>query len=382
MEIRHIAYKFRLYPNQEQQILLSKTFGCVRFVYNYYLNKKTQTYHQRGTTLSYTQCAEDLVLLKNENPFLKEVDSIALQQDLRHLDIAFKNFFRKIKAGNSKAGYPKYKSKKQHHDSYSTVCVNHNIRLEDKVLVLPKVGRVCVKRHREIPEGYILKSVTVSRTPTGKYYASILYEYETEIHPVKAEKVIGLDYSMSELFVSSEEEVSTDEKFLHRYRKSQSRLAKEQRTLSRRKKGSRRYQKQRRKVALLHEKIANQRKDYLHKESRQIANAYDQVCVEDLNMQGMSRALHFGKTVSDNGWGKFLEYLKYKLEEQGKMLIRIDKWYPSSKTCHVCGCVNEELTLSTRSWECPKCHEKHDRDKNAAMNIKAEGIRISKTITP
>lgn len=377
MEIRHKAYKFRLYPNQEQQTLLSKTFGCVRFVYNYYLNKKTQTYQEKGTTLSYTQCAADLVLLKNENPFLKEVDSIALQQDLRHLDIAFKNFFRKVKAGKANAGYPKYKSKKQHHDSYSTVSVNHNIRLEDKMLVLPKVGRVRVKRHREIPEGYVLKTVTVSRTPTGKYFASILYEYETEIQPARVEKVIGLDYSMAELFVSSEEEVSTDEKFLHHYRKLQSRLAREQRTLSRRKKGSRRYQKQRRKVALLHEKIANQRKDYLHKESRQIANAYDQVCVEDLNMQGMSKALHFGKAVNDNGWGKFLEYLKYKLEEQGKKLIRIDKWYPSSKTCHVCGYVNEELTLSMRSWECPECHEVHERDKNAAMNIKAEGIRIS-----
>ena len=183
MEIRHKAFKFRLYPNQEQQTLLSKTFGCVRFVYNHYLNKKTQTYHESGTTLSYTQCAADLVVLKNENPFLKDVDSIALQQELRHLDIAFKNFFRKVKlkAGNSKAGYPKYKSRKQHHDSYSTVCVNNNIRLEDRILVLPKVGRVRVKRHREIPEGYVLKSVTVSRTPTGKYFASILYEYETEI---------------------------------------------------------------------------------------------------------------------------------------------------------------------------------------------------------
>lgn len=371
METRHKAYKFRIYPNKEQQVLLAKTFGSVRLVYNHYLIAKTRTYEESGKSLSYTKCAADLVALKKEKEFLQEVDSIALQQALRHLDTAFQNFFR-----DKSKGYPKFKSKKHHHYSYSTVCVNNNIKLENSVLTLPKIGKVRIKQHRAIPEGYTLKSVTVSQTPTGKYFASILFDYEVDIQPAEFVNIIGLDFSMHDLFVSSEEEVQVDEQFLHYYRKALDKLAKEQRILSHRKKGSNRYYKQRKKVALLHEKIANQRKDYLHKLSRQIANAYDLVCVEDLNMQGMSQALSFGKSVSDNAWGMFLRFLDYKLAELGKMLVKIDKWFASSKTCHVCGYVHEELTLSTRKWECPICHTVHDRDKNAAQNIKIEGMRM------
>ena len=370
-QVNHKAYKFRIYPNTEQQVLLARTFGCVRLVYNHYLEAKTKSYEETRKSLSYAKCAADLVSFKKENPFLKEVDSIALQQALRHLDAAFQNFFRE-----KKVGYPKFKSRKQRHDSYSSVCVKNNIRLECGTIVLPKIGRVRIKQHRIIPEGYVLKSVTVSKTPTGKYFASVLFEYEADIQKVEPGNIIGLDFSMHDLFVSSEDEVQVDEQFLHHYRKAQDRLAREQRILSHRKKGSRRYDRQRRKVALLHEKIANQRKDYLHKQSRQIANAYDLVCVEDLNMQGMSQALNFGKSVSDNAWGMFLRFLDYKLTEQGKMLVKIDKWFPSSKTCHECGYILKELSLSTRKWECPVCHAVHDRDRNAAKNIKTEGMRM------
>lgn len=370
-QVKHKAYKFRIYPNTEQQVLLARTFGCVRLVYNHYLEVKTKSYEETGKSLSYTKCAADLVAFKKEKPFLREVDSIALQQALRHLDAAFQNFFRE-----KKVGYPKFKSRKQHHDSYSSVCVNNNIRLERGTLVLPKIGKVRIKQHRIIPEGYGLKSVTVSKTPTGKYYASVLFEYEADIQQVKPATIIGLDFSMHDLFVSSEDEIQVDEQFLHYYRKAQDKLARQQRILAHRKKGSHRYDKQRRKVALLHEKIANQRKDYLHKLSRQIANAYDLVCVEDLNMQSMFQALNFGKSVSDNAWGMFLRFLDYKLAEQGKMLVKIDKWFPSSKTCHECGYVLEELSLSTRNWECPVCHAVHDRDRNAARNIKTEGMRM------
>ena len=370
-QMKHKAYKFRIYPNTEQQVLLARTFGSVRLVYNHYLEAKTKSYEETGKSLSYTKCAADLVSFKKENPFLKEVDSIALQQALRHLDAAFQNFFRE-----KKVGYPKFKSRKHRHDSYSSVCVNNNIRLECGTIVLPKIGKVRIKQHRIIPQGHILKSVTVSKTPTGKYFASVLFEHEVDIQKVEPGNIIGLDFSMHDLFVSSEDEVQVDEQFLHHYRKAQDRLAREQRILSHRKKGSRRYEKQRRKVALLHEKIANQRKDYIHKQSRQIANAYDLVCVEDLNMQGMSQALNFGKSVSDNAWGMFLRFLDYKLTEQGKMLVKIDKWFPSSKTCHECGYVLEELSLSIRKWECPVCHAVHDRDRNAAKNIKTEGMRM------
>lgn len=371
METRHKAYKYRIYPNKEQQVLLAKSFGSVRFVYNHYLDVKSRTYEETGRSLSYTDCAKDLVVLKKEKIFLQEVDSIALQQALRHLDTAFRNFFR-----DQKVGYPKYKSRKHHHYSYTTVCVNRNIRLEKGVLTLPKIGKVRIKQHRAIPEGYILKSVTVSQTPTGKYYASVLFDHEVDIQPAEIVNVIGLDFSMHDLFVASEEDVRTDDQFLHYYRKSLDKLAAAQRILSHRQRGSSRYNKQRRKVALLHEKIVNQRKDYLHKLSGQIANAYDLVCVEDLNMQSMSQRLNFGKSVTDDAWGTFLRFLDYKLAEQGKRLIKIDKWVASSKTCHVCGNVYEELALSTRRWECPVCHTLHDRDWNAAQNIKAEGMRM------
>lgn len=365
------AFKFRIYPNTEQRVLLAKTFGSVRLVYNHYLDVKTTLYEDSKKSLSYTQCAADLVKLKKEKPFLKEVDSIALQQALRHLDTAFQNFFR-----DKKVGYPKFKSKKYHHYSYSTVCVNNNIKLENGVLVLPKIGKVRIKQHRSIPEDYVLKSVTVSQTPTGKYFASLLFEYEAVIKPVTSARAIGLDYSMPGLFVSSEEDIQVDLNSLHFYRKAQEKLAKAQRKLSHRENGSTRYQKQRRKVAKLHEKVSNQRKDYLHKVSGQIANAYDIVCIEDLNMKGMAQALHFGKSVADNGWGMFTRFLDYKLADQGKTLVKIDRWYPSSKTCHVCGYVNEELPLHVRNWDCPQCHNSHDRDWNAAQNIKLEGLRM------
>ena len=370
--IRHKAYKFRIYPNTEQQVLLAKTFGSVRFVYNYFLGVKTKLYEEEKKSLSYTKCAAELVSLKKENPFLKEVDSIALQQSLRHLDTAFQNFFR-----DKKIGYPKFKSKKNHHYSYSSVCVNNNIRLENGVLVLPIIGKIRIKQHRAIPENHILKSVTISQTPSGKYYASILYDCEIEIKTAELTKAIGLDFSMRDLFVSSEDDIQVDEQFLHHYRRSQAKLAEEQRILSHRQKSSNRYYKQRRKVAVLHEKISNQRKDYLHKVSRQIANAYDIVCVEDLNMQDMSQTLNFGKSVADNGWGMFLRFLEYKLADSGKTLVKIDKWYASSKTCCICGYVNQGLTLCDRNWECPVCHTFHERDKNAAVNIKNEGLRIA-----
>ena len=368
------AYKFRIYPDQFQKIQLSQMFGCVRFVYNHFLARKIAYYQEEKKSLSYNACAKELVVLKKEFLFLKEADSIALQQSLRHLDTAFQNFFR-----DSKMGFPRFKSKKQNRDSYTTVCVNHNIRLEQGRLLLPKLKWIRVKQHREIPEHFLLKSVTVSRTPTGQYYASLLYEFEAEISfctDIREEKVLGLDFSMKDLFVASNATIRIEEDSLHCYRKSQKRLEKEQRRLSHCKKGSRRYEKQRRKVARIHEKTAFQRKDLLHKKSRQIANAFDAVCVEDLDMKGMAGSLHFRKSVHDNGWGMFLSFLSYKLEEQRKKLIKIDRFFPSSKQCHVCGCKKDGLELSERSWQCPECGTVHDRDYNASMNIKKEGMRL------
>jgi putative transposase len=231
-----------------------------------------------------------------------------------------------------------------------------------------------ILKHRQVPEGYRLKSVTVTKRRSGRYYVSILYEYEENIEIVEEpEKILGLDYSMRELYMDSNGEVP---EFPHYYRKAEAKLAKEQRKLSKMQKGGENYKKQKRKIAKLHEHIANQRKDFLHKLSRQITNDYDMVVIEDLNMKGMSQSLNFGKTVSDNGWGMFTRMLEYKLKEQGKELIRIDKWYPSSKTCHHCGTKNDKLTLSDREWTCECCGTHHERDMNAAMNIRDEGIRV------
>jgi len=371
------AFRFRLYPNKEQSRRLVSTFGCVRFVYNHFLTRKKEHYEETGKTLSYSRCASELVSLKKEQQFLKEADSIALQQAIRHLENAFVNFFR-----NPQSGYPRYKSKKKHKDSYSTMCVNNNLRLEGRYLILPKVGKVKIRAHREIPDDGVLKSATISRTPTGAYYVSLLYEYKDvqEISgkaSLNSEKAAGLDFSVPELFVSSEETLHSDPEFLHRYKKAQDKLRKEQKSLSRKTKFGKNWEKQRLKVAGIHEHIRNQRKDYLHKVSSQIANDWDIVCIEALDLKEMScNELKLGKQVCDDGWRMFTEFLEYKLEGRGKKLIRVSKWYPSSRTCSSCGYINKELELKQRTWECPSCKKRHNRDKNAAVNIKREGLRL------
>ena len=365
------AYKFRIYPNAEQKILFAKTFGCCRFVYNHWLDRKIKQYKNDKTSVTYTTCAKEMAQLKkiSEFSFLQEVDSVSLQQSLRHLDTAFQNFFRQ-----PKNGFPRFKSKKQSKNSYSTVCINRNIDIENGCIKLPKIGFVKLKQHRKIPVDYKLKSVTISQTPSRKYYVSILFEYEKQVQNKELLSFLGLDYSMHELYKDSN---SNEPAYPRYYRSAEKKLAKEQRKLSHMQKGSSNRNKQRIKVAKLHEKVADQRKDFLHKLSRQIANAYDCICIEDLNMKAMSRYLHFGKSVSDNGWGMFTAFLKYKLEEQGKRLIRVDKFFASSQTCNVCGYKNNATKdLSIREWDCPQCGTHHDRDVNAAINIKNEGMRM------
>lgn len=307
---------------------------------------------------------------KKEFEWLKEVDSLALANAQLNLQTAYKNFFR-----SPKIGFPKFKSKKSNHKSYTTNCVNENIKLIGRLLTLPKVGRVKVKKHRNIPSDYILKSVTISQTPSGKYYASILFEYEKQVQKQPLQNFLGLDFSMHELYKDSN---GNGPEYPRYYRQAEKHLKREQRKLSLMKKGSKNRDKQRIKVAKLHEKVANQRKDFLHKQSRQITNAYDCVCIEDLDMKAMSQSLRFGKSVYDNGWGMFTTFLQYKLAEQGKLLVKVNKYFASSQTCSCCGYKNVKTkNLSIRAWDCLECGTHHDRDVNAAINIKNEGMRIA-----
>ena len=357
------AFKFRIYPNNEQKILIHKTFGCVRFVYNRMLGDKIEHYEQTHERLKNTPAG-----YKQEFEWLKEVDSFALCNAQLNLNRAFSNFYR-----DKKVGFPKFKSKKSNRKSYTTNLVNKNIRLAKGYITLPKLKEVKIKQHRTVPDDYRLKSVTMSCTPTGKYYASILYEYDLHIEPIDPKTFLGLDYSMKELYISSD---GISAEYPRYYREALKRLKKEQRKLSKCIKGSSNRNKQRIKVAKLHEKVTNQRKDFLHKLSRQTANAADAVCIEDLDMKGMSQSLNFGKSVHDNGFGKFVSMLEYKLNEQGKELIKVGKWFPSSKKCSNCGVLKKTLTLSERIYYCENCGLTIDRDLNASYNIRNEGWRL------
>jgi putative transposase len=372
VKILNKAYKFRLYPNQEQSTLISKTFGCVRFVYNKMLAERKDTYnkYKDNKTELKKQKLPTPAKYKDEFLWLKEVDSLALANAQLNLQSAYNKFFREHK------GFPKFKSKKHPIQSYTTNNQGGNIRIKDNKIKLPKIGWVRCKVHRQIAENEIIKSCTISRTPTGKYYVSILVEYDKEIQPIQVDKnnILGLDMDMKNLYTDSQGIKAEYPRF---YRKMLDKLVVEERKLSRCKLGSNNRNKQRIKVAKLHEKVANQRKDFLHKLSKQLADNYDAVVIEDLNMQGMSQTLNLGKSVADNGWGMFTTMLKYKLEWQGKQLVKVDKWFPSSQLCSDCGFQNPETKdLSVREWICPNCGEKHNRDHNAAINIKNEGIRM------
>ena len=358
------AYKFRLYPNKEQEILFNKTFGCVRFIFNKMLGDKIEYYKETKEKLNNTPAQ-----YKKEFEWLKEVDSLALANAQINLQTAYNNFFR-----SPKTGFPKFKSKKKNKNSYTTNNQNGTINIIDKQIKLPKIGLVKMKQHRIIPSEQKIKSATISKTPSGKYYVSILVEYDFVIPVISLDKnkALGLDYASHSFYVDSQNREADYPKF---YRIALDKLAKEQRKLSLMKYGSNNYYKQKLKVAKLHEHISNQRKDWIHKLSTELANEYDYICVEDINMQNMAQSLKLGKSTNDNGFGMFRVILDYKLSERGKKLIKIDKWFPSSKMCRFCGNINKELTLADRIWTCI-CGEVINRDENAAINIMNVGLSM------
>lgn len=357
------AYKFRLYPNKEQEAVFIKTFGCVRFIYNKMLSDKIKYYEEVKQKLNNTPAQ-----YKQEFKWLKEVDSLALANAQMNLQSAYNNFFR-----SPKIGFPKFKSRRKDKNSYTTNNQNGTVSIVDNKLRLPKVGLVKMIQHRIIPSDQRIKSATIEKTRSGKYYVSILVEFEKEIPNLQLDKAkaLGLDYASHSFYVDSQGREANYPKF---YRNAQTVLSKEQRKLSLMKYGSKNYEKQRIRVAKFQEHIANQRKDWLHKLSFELAEAYDYICVEDINMQNIAQSLKLGKSTNDNGFGMFRTFLAYKLAERGKRLIKIDKWFPSSKTCRFCGHVNKNLKLSDRVWTC-ECGAILNRDENAAINILDEGLK-------
>ena len=364
---KNSAVELRLYPNKEQKVLLDKTFGCCRKVWNLALAECINSYKETGLFKhnNYPSYFE-------EYPFLKEVEAQALNQSLQDLNRAFKNRFSKT--SKHKTDFPKFKSKRAR-QSYRTCQPRHNT-FKDKVVTIPKIGDIKYKGKPCIGDNWKLKSITISKSPTGKYHASLCYEYYVEEPHLELDiqNSIGLDYKSDGLYVDNQGYKHDYPKFFRLY---ESKLAYEQRKLSHMKKGSSNYYKQKLKVAKVHEKITNCRKDFLRKLSYNLANTYDYVFVEDLNMQNISQCLKLGKSTHDNSFGMFKSMLNYKLQDRGKVLHKIDKWYASSTTCSNCSAKHKGIvnSLSIRKWTCPTCGCIHDRDINAAINIRQQGIK-------
>ena len=371
------SYKFRIYPTEEQKIFFAKTFGCVRKVYNLMLNDRKKAYEEFKNDPSKKMTFPTPAKYKKEFPFLKEVDSLALANAQLHLDKAYKNFFR-----DKSVGFPRFKSKKNPVQSYTTNNQKGTIALiGSKFIKVPKLkSLVRIKLHRQ-PKGMI-KSATISCHSSGKYYISLLCKEEISELP-KTNSAIGIDLGITDFAILSDGQKIDNHKFTSKMEKK---LKREQRKLSRRallakQKGinlfeAKNYQKQKRKVARLHEKVMNQRTDFLNKLSTEIIKNHDIICIEDLNVKGMLRNHKLARSISDVSWSSFVAKLQYKADWYGREIIKVNQWFPSSQICSDCGHKDGKKPLDIREWTCPICHTHHDRDINASINILIEGLRI------
>ena len=364
------AHKVRLYPNEEQQIFFAKSFGCTRFIWNRMLSDKIDHYNEHKTELKNTPAQ-----YKKEFEWLKEVDSLALANVQQNLRAAYSKFFKGL-------GFPKFKRKGQR-DSYTTNNQKGTVAITDSTVKLPKIGHIIAKFPSKV--NGLIKSATISKTPSGKYYVSLLVETIATTLP-KTHSNIGIDLGLTDFIVLSDGSKVANPKFLS---KLQHKLAREQKILAKRRavakadqrklSDSRNYQKQKVKVAKVYEKITNIRKDFLHKLSFNLIKNHDVIAIEDLNVKGMVKNRKLSKAISDSSWSTFTTMLNYKAEWYGKALIKVDRWYPSSKTCSGCGhlLTKAELPLQVRSWNCPSCLQSNDRDINASINILNEGLKLA-----
>ena len=360
------GFEYRIYPSQKQELLLARTFGCSRWAYNHFLEEKIRAYEETKKHLNYSKCCKMLTALKTQEgtEWLAEVEAAALQQSLRNLDRAFKNFFDRMHQG---VGFPNFKKKKSR-KTYRTPAAKI---VDDTHVWIPKVGLVKARISRPI-QGRIV-SATIKQVPSGKYFIVFTCTDVPEAPNTKAGKAIGIDLGIKTLVTTYDGEKIGS---LEGTKKLEKKLVKEQRKLSRKKKGSNNRAKQKIKVARVHEKIANKRKDHLHKVTAKLISENQVVCAETLNVEGMMKNHHLAKSIAMQSFATLLGFLEYKARERGKIFVQVDRWFASSKTCHSCGVKADAMPLNIRSWQCKSCGTRHDRDINAAENILAEGLKV------